>query len=181
MIFSFQKSNLVLVKFPQILKVLRASSVEGLSLVGFVTELATQTVTFSYNSARGFPFRSVIKPLDCRQSCRWQRFMKIHNAPPPPPISLPIYTPPPLSHYTFCSGPHEIQSGPRISEYHMSRTLFPSKHSGDAVVPRRSEKFQDNPFSRYSFFSPSVIRGTGKYVARSFLLLYRFELIAQSF
>ena len=59
-IFSFQKSNLVLVKFPQILKVLRASSVEGLSLVGFVTELATQTVTFSYNSARGFPFRSAI-------------------------------------------------------------------------------------------------------------------------
>lgn len=158
--FSFQKSNLVLVKFPQILKVLRASSVEGLSLVGFVTELATQTVTFSYNSARGFPFRSVI---NCRQSCRWQRFMKIHNAPPPPPIPLPIYTPPPLSHYTFCSGPHEIQSGPRISEYHMSRALFPSKHSGDAVVPRRTEKFQDNPFSRYSFFSPCIIRGTGKY------------------
>ena len=52
--------------------------------MGFVTELATQTVTFSYNSARGFPFRSVIKPLDCRQSCRWQRFMKIHNATPPP-------------------------------------------------------------------------------------------------
>ncbi|XP_027045389.1 mannose-P-dolichol utilization defect 1 protein-like [Pocillopora damicornis] len=48
-----------IIKFPQILKVLRASSVEGLSLVGFVTELATQTVTFSYNSARGFPFRSV--------------------------------------------------------------------------------------------------------------------------
>lgn len=45
-----------IIKFPQILKVLRASSVEGLSLVGFVTELATQTVTFSYNSARGFPF-----------------------------------------------------------------------------------------------------------------------------
>ena len=45
----------------------------------------------------------------------------------------------------------------------MSRALFPSKHSGDAVVPRRTEKFQDNPFSRYSFFSPCIIRGTGKY------------------
>lgn len=45
-----------IIKFPQIIKVLRASSVEGLSLMGFVTELATQTGTYSYNSARGFPF-----------------------------------------------------------------------------------------------------------------------------
>ncbi|KAL9965797.1 hypothetical protein ACROYT_G029651 [Oculina patagonica] len=45
-----------IVKLPQIIKVLRASSVEGLSLLSFITELMTQTATFSYSSARGFPF-----------------------------------------------------------------------------------------------------------------------------
>ncbi|XP_020614751.1 mannose-P-dolichol utilization defect 1 protein-like isoform X1 [Orbicella faveolata] len=43
-------------KLPQIIKVLRASSVEGLSLLSFITELTTMTGTFSYSSARGFPF-----------------------------------------------------------------------------------------------------------------------------
>ena len=50
----------VLVKLPQIIKVLRASSVEGLNTLSFITELVTQTGTFSYSSARGFPFRSVL-------------------------------------------------------------------------------------------------------------------------
>ena len=44
----------------------------------------------------------------------------------------------------------------------MSRALFPSKHSGDAVVPRRTEKFQDNPFSRYSFFFSLCYQRNGK-------------------
>ena len=47
----------VLAKLPQVIKVLRASSVEGLSLLSFITELITMTGTFSYSSARGFPFR----------------------------------------------------------------------------------------------------------------------------
>lgn len=53
------------VKLPQIIKVLKASSVQGLSILSFVTELITQTATFSYSAARGFPFsawgESVIK------------------------------------------------------------------------------------------------------------------------
>jgi len=45
-----------LAKLPQVIKVLQASSVEGLSLLSFITELITMTGTFSYSSARGFPF-----------------------------------------------------------------------------------------------------------------------------
>jgi len=48
----------VIVKLPQIIKVLRAPSVEGLSILSFITELMIQTAVFSYSSARGFPFSS---------------------------------------------------------------------------------------------------------------------------
>ena len=78
-------------------------------------------------------------------------------------------------------GPMKSKAARRFPSTTCQRHFSLKKHSGDEVIPRCTEKFQENPFSRYSFFSPSVIRGTGKYVARSFLLLYRFELIAQSF
>ncbi|XP_020614752.1 mannose-P-dolichol utilization defect 1 protein-like isoform X2 [Orbicella faveolata] len=52
----FVDLNFFHAKLPQIIKVLRASSVEGLSLLSFITELTTMTGTFSYSSARGFPF-----------------------------------------------------------------------------------------------------------------------------
>ncbi|XP_068685913.1 mannose-P-dolichol utilization defect 1 protein-like [Montipora capricornis] len=48
----------VIVKLPQIIKVLRASSVKGLNVLSFLTELMTQTATFSYSAAKGFPFSS---------------------------------------------------------------------------------------------------------------------------
>ena len=56
-LYFFLFLHVVSVKLPQIIKVLQASSVEGLSLLSFITELITMTGTFSYSSARGFPFR----------------------------------------------------------------------------------------------------------------------------
>lgn len=45
------------VKVPQILKILHAHSVENLSYLAFLLELAAVTFTCTYNYAKGFPFR----------------------------------------------------------------------------------------------------------------------------
>ncbi len=45
------------VKVPQIVKCLRAQSVENLSYLAFFLELAAVTFTCTYNAAKGFPFR----------------------------------------------------------------------------------------------------------------------------
>ena len=45
------------VKIPQIIKIIQAASVEGLSLSSFLLELIAITATASYSLAKGFPFR----------------------------------------------------------------------------------------------------------------------------
>ena len=45
------------VKLPQIVKILRARSVENLSFLANMQELAAVTFTSSYSYAKGFPFR----------------------------------------------------------------------------------------------------------------------------
>lgn len=47
------------VKVPQILKILHARSVENLSYLAFLLELAAVTFTCTYNYAKGFPFRYI--------------------------------------------------------------------------------------------------------------------------
>jgi hypothetical protein len=42
---------------PQILKIYHAHSVENLSYLSFLLELAAVTFTCTYNYAKGFPFR----------------------------------------------------------------------------------------------------------------------------
>ena len=46
-------------KVPQLVKCLRAQSVENLSYVATLLELAAVTFACSYNLAKGFPFRLV--------------------------------------------------------------------------------------------------------------------------
>ena len=48
---------LFVVKIPQIIKIVQASSVEGLSLLSFLLELVALTSTAAYSFAKGFPFR----------------------------------------------------------------------------------------------------------------------------
>lgn len=45
-----------MIKIPQIIKIIQASSVEGLSLLSFLLELIALTGTASYSLAKGFPF-----------------------------------------------------------------------------------------------------------------------------
>jgi len=45
-----------MIKIPQIIKILQASSVEGLSLLSFLLELIALTATASYSFAKNFPF-----------------------------------------------------------------------------------------------------------------------------
>lgn len=45
-----------IIKIPQIIKVIQASSVEGLSLLSFLLELIALTATASYSIAKKFPF-----------------------------------------------------------------------------------------------------------------------------
>jgi len=45
------------VKIPQIIKILQASSVEGLSLLSILLELVATTTTATYSFAKEFPFR----------------------------------------------------------------------------------------------------------------------------
>ncbi|KAK3737399.1 hypothetical protein QZH41_019944 [Actinostola sp. cb2023] len=45
-----------IIKIPQIIKVLSAGSVVGLSLMSFLTELVATTVTAAYSMQKGFPF-----------------------------------------------------------------------------------------------------------------------------
>ena len=47
------------VKIPQIIKILQASSVEGLSLLSILLELVATTATATYSFAKEFPFRYV--------------------------------------------------------------------------------------------------------------------------
>lgn len=47
------------VKIPQIIKILQASSVEGLSLLSILLELVATTATATYSFAKQFPFRYV--------------------------------------------------------------------------------------------------------------------------
>lgn len=47
-----------IIKIPQIIKVIQASSVEGLSLLSFLLELVALTATASYSIAKEFPFSS---------------------------------------------------------------------------------------------------------------------------
>ena len=47
------------VKIPQIIKILQASSVEGLSLLSILLELVATTTTATYSVAKEFPFRYV--------------------------------------------------------------------------------------------------------------------------
>ena len=47
------------VKIPQIIKILQASSVEGLSLLSILLELVATTATATYSLAKEFPFRYV--------------------------------------------------------------------------------------------------------------------------
>ena len=49
--------NFLPVKIPQVIKIVQASSVEGLSLPSFLLELIALTATASYSVAKGFPFR----------------------------------------------------------------------------------------------------------------------------
>jgi mannose-P-dolichol utilization defect protein 1 len=46
-----------LVKLPQMLKIFMAGSVEGLSLVSFLLELLSVTISMTYNIANRYPFR----------------------------------------------------------------------------------------------------------------------------
>ena len=57
--FSFTCSSFLplLVKVPQIVKILSASSVENLSYLANILELAAVTFTSTYSYAKGFPFR----------------------------------------------------------------------------------------------------------------------------
>ncbi|ESN90763.1 hypothetical protein HELRODRAFT_185227 [Helobdella robusta] len=48
----------ILVKVPQILKIVKANSAEGLSLVGIVLELIAVSGTLAYSYANNFPFSS---------------------------------------------------------------------------------------------------------------------------
>ncbi len=48
------------VKVPQIVKVLRAGSADGLSYIAFILELLAATFTCTYNNAKGFRFRYCI-------------------------------------------------------------------------------------------------------------------------
>jgi uncharacterized protein with PQ loop repeat len=48
------------VKVPQIIKVIQASSVKGLSYFAVIFELLAVIFTISYNYAKGFTFRCVI-------------------------------------------------------------------------------------------------------------------------
>ena len=45
------------VKIPQIVKVVQASSVQGLSLLSFLLELVALTTTVAYSLTKAFPFR----------------------------------------------------------------------------------------------------------------------------
>lgn len=45
-----------MIKIPQVIKIVQASSVEGLSLPSFLLELVALTATASYSVAKGFPF-----------------------------------------------------------------------------------------------------------------------------
>ncbi|KAL9965803.1 hypothetical protein ACROYT_G029650 [Oculina patagonica] len=45
-----------IIKIPQIIKILQASSVEGLSLMSFLLELVAMTATATYSFAKAFPF-----------------------------------------------------------------------------------------------------------------------------
>ena len=45
------------VKIPQIIKILQASSVQGLSLLSILLELVATTATATYSLAKEFPFR----------------------------------------------------------------------------------------------------------------------------
>ncbi|XP_071033225.1 mannose-P-dolichol utilization defect 1 protein homolog isoform X2 [Parasteatoda tepidariorum] len=47
-----------LVKFPQILKILKAKSAEGISFLGVLLELIAVTSAASYSYAKGYPFSS---------------------------------------------------------------------------------------------------------------------------
>lgn len=47
----------ILVKVPQILKVVKAGNTEGLSIMSFYSELLAYTITYCYNLEKGFPFR----------------------------------------------------------------------------------------------------------------------------
>lgn len=57
--FSFTRFSFLplLVKVPQIVKILSASSVENLSYLANILELAAVTFTSTYSYAKGFPFR----------------------------------------------------------------------------------------------------------------------------
>lgn len=46
---------------PQIVKIVRAGSVQGISMLATFLELAAVTFTGSYNFAKGFPFRYIAK------------------------------------------------------------------------------------------------------------------------
>ena len=54
---NFIKNILFAVKIPQIIKIVQASSVEGLSLLSFLLELVALTATATYSYAKAFPFR----------------------------------------------------------------------------------------------------------------------------
>ena len=59
--FNIVYALLFVVKIPQIIKIVQASSVEGLSLLSFLLELVALTSTAAYSFAKGFPFR--YKPI----------------------------------------------------------------------------------------------------------------------
>lgn len=48
----------LMVKFPQIIKILNAKSAEGISFLGVFLELLALTAAVAYNYAKGFPFSS---------------------------------------------------------------------------------------------------------------------------
>ena len=55
-LWQHSKCNLS-VKLPQIIKIVRASSVENLSYLAIIQELAAVTFTGAYSFAKSFPFR----------------------------------------------------------------------------------------------------------------------------
>ena len=58
-VYIFNLCNVFLVKLPQILKIIQARSVKGLSYLAFILELGAVTFTCTYNYDKGFPFRYI--------------------------------------------------------------------------------------------------------------------------
>ena len=64
------------VKIPQIVKVVQASSVQGLSLLSFLLELVALTTTVAYSLTKAFPFRWFEVPFIFSESfCRGKTFL----------------------------------------------------------------------------------------------------------